>query len=120
MGNIGFILLALWIAVSNLGLGFALAVALGHGPQRWPRLRLPALKFPTLKLPSLRRSPQAEEKDTTEHESASAADAPVESEPETTVEDGMSLETALAEFEKEVAIVRDEEEVAQAELAATA
>ncbi len=43
MRSLGIFLLVMWIALSNVGVGFALAVCLGHGPRRWPRWRLPRL-----------------------------------------------------------------------------
>ena len=115
MQSAGFIIFVVWIAASNLVLGFALAVAVGHGPQRlsrrWtPRLSLPRLVFPALglRLPVRRKpranieaappTPQAEPEEPAAEAEAVAGAAP---------DDGIPLDEALAQFQMEVADVRD-------------
>ena len=115
MSGVGFVIFVLWIAVSNLVLGFALAIAMGHGPRRMPRLGLALLlrwRMPSLRwrLPLLNRSNSAEPA-----ESSAPAESPPQGtssptvaagEPTAATDDGVPLAEALAQFQSEVADVR--------------
>ena len=120
MQGAGLVIFLLWIAVSNLVLGFALAIAMGHGPRRLPGLAfsLPAFRLPKLKLklPSIRRQVNEEmpEVDETEQQPAPSQDQTSESEPEPEPEiamesdDGIPLAEALAQFQQDLAEVRND------------
>ena len=116
MSAVGMIIFVLWIALSNLMLGFALAVAMGHGPQRLPQFSLallPQLRFPSLKLPFTmwRKSPNEEQALPPRPQAVPEtpmAEAAEESTAETTIapDNGLSLDEALAQFQMEVDDVR--------------
>ena len=151
MQSLGPILLVIWIGVTNLVLGFALATAMGHGPRRMPRLGLnfvPPMRLPTLRLrlpffkkrtaetatetePAVDQTPvspsseaaieapaetsspasqtsntvasNAAASKTTASKTAASTLAP----PTTADDDGLPLDLVLAQFQQEVAGVRD-------------
>lgn len=85
MRSLGIFLLMMWIALSNVGVGFALAVCFGHGPQRWPRWRMPKLPKFAIRLPRPRWPKWR----------VGAA------EPEAAQDDFVSMDVALAELQAE-------------------
>ena len=115
MQGVGLIVFVLWIALSNLAVGFALAVFAGHGPRRLPSLfaKLPNLRLPTLRIPSLRQGTTENvvtDDDSSPSEPEPAPPSPVpETQTESTnvVDDGLPLDEALALFQQDVAEVRD-------------
>ena len=107
MSGVGFVIFVLWIAVSNLMLGFALAVFMGHGPRRFPQLSLaiiPRLTLPTFKLSFLRRRKPEDEPEATAQEAPAKEEAPTAT--TRPADDGISLDEALVQFQLEVADVR--------------